>query len=324
MIIKFFSSFCDSSVCKSKYERLCETHKLENYGPGKELYITTGEDYTHAIILNTAMPPLKIPKENVLGLAFEPPAYLGLTVQFINYAQKHIGKYFMGDRIFWLDTKKTLPDLFIEHYAYIWHNAPLSHIPVKKKLMSIVVSNKLFSPGHKYRHALVQQILQAGFPIDIYGNGSVLAAATAAAGNSNSNSNRNGNWNGTVTTSKMCNLKKTVDTRIKGIFKDFEPYENYLFHISIENFQTNAYFSEKINNALLCGTTPIYWGCKKILQMFPANVIMLSGNIEQDMTLLRNILLNPKKYTAKINVDSIKNKLNLLTTNLFKQPFKKG
>ena len=69
MIIKFFSSFCDSNTCKTTYESLCETHKMKNYGVGKDLYITTGEDYTHAIILNTAMPLLNIPKENVRSLS---------------------------------------------------------------------------------------------------------------------------------------------------------------------------------------------------------------------------------------------------------------
>ena len=316
MIIKFFSSFCDSNTCKLTYEKLCETRNMKNYGIGfgKELYITTGEDYTHAIILNTAMPHLKVPKENVIGLACEPPAYLGLTEQFINYAKKHIGKYFIGDRIFWLDTTKTLPDLFIEHYAYIWHITPLKYIPVKNKLMSIMVSNKLFAPGHKYRHTLVQHILSAGYPVDIYGNGTSTYGAGAGAGSGA----------GSVRPGKM--YTKPIDLRIKGVFKELEPYENYQFHICIENFQTTAYFSEKISNALLCGTTPIYLGCKNILQIFPKNVITLSGNIVQDMTLLRNILLKPSNYMANIDVESVKNKLNLLKNvdRHLQQPFEKG
>jgi hypothetical protein len=39
---------------------------------------------------------------------------------------------------------------------------------------------------------------------------------------------------------------------------------------------------------------------------------MLSGNITQDMTLLRDIILNPKKYMGNINVEDVKDKLNLL------------
>ena len=96
MRIKFFSSFCDSLTCKYHYERVCQVTLLDNYGPDKALYITTEDDYTHAIILNTAMPVLKnIGKANVLGLAFEPPPFLQLTPAFIQYAQTYIGKYFI-------------------------------------------------------------------------------------------------------------------------------------------------------------------------------------------------------------------------------------
>ena len=285
MRIKFFSSFCDSLTCKIHYDRVCEVGKMTNYASdssnSKNIFITTGEDYTHAIILNTAMPVLKIPKENVLGLAFEPPPYLKLTVEFIQYAQKYIGKYFIGDKRSWT-ALVYLPDVFKEHYAYMWHIAPLTYIPVKNKLMSIMVSNKKFAPGHKYRHILVGHILRSGMPIDIYGRGA--------------NNYQHGRG----------------DSRIKGTFNELEPYESYQFHICIENFQTNAYFSEKITNTLLCGTTPIYWGCKNILAYFPANVITLSGEVSKDMSLLRDILLNPAKYTANIDVDAVKNKLNLL------------
>jgi len=282
MRIKFFSSFCSSDECKAKYELLCEVNKMPNYGINKELYITTGEDYTHAVILNVAMPVLRnIPKENVLGLAFEPPAYLKLTKEFITYAEKYIGKYYIGDTLFWSDQSKILPGVFIEHYSYMWHITPLQYLPVKNKLISIMVSDKQFAPGHKYRHTLIQSILSNRLPIDIYGTGSRMY-------------NRNN------------------DSRIKGIFKELEPYENYSFHICIENFQTNAYFSEKIINPLLCGATPIYWGCKKILDYFPANVILLSGDLINDMTLLRNVILNPRKYMAKINVEGVKGKINFL------------
>ncbi len=279
VVIKFFSSFCDSKECKSKYERLCETHKMPEYG--KTISITTGDDYTHAIILNIAMPALKkIPKANVIGLAFEPPPFLELTPAFIRYAEQYIGKYFIGDKSYIVGASKTLPDVFKEHYAYMWHITPLTYVPLKNKLMSIMVSNKNFAPGHKYRHALVDHILRAGFPIDIYGRGAVS--------------------------------RGVKDARLKGAFKELEPYEHYTFHICIENFVTNAYFSEKLTNTLLCGTTPIYLGCRNILDYFPANVIVLSGDIVKDMTLLRDILLQPRKYTANLNMNGIKEKLNLL------------
>jgi len=72
MKIRFFSSFCSSENCKSVYERLCETQFMTNYGKDKSIYINTEDDYTHVIIINTAMPEINqnIPKSHVIGLAF--------------------------------------------------------------------------------------------------------------------------------------------------------------------------------------------------------------------------------------------------------------
>jgi hypothetical protein len=102
------------------------------------------------------------------------------------------------------------------------------------------------------------------------------------------------------------------DNRVKGKFTELEPYENYEFHICIENFETNHYFSEKIMNSLLCSTTPIYMGCRNIKKYFPENVIVLSGDLYSDMELLQKIVDNPGKYKRKINVQTVKDKVSLL------------
>jgi hypothetical protein len=111
------------------------------------------------------MPELKIPKKNVIGLAFEPIQFLGLSIQFIEYAKKHIGKYYIGDKL-------DLPKPFIEHFGYMWHSRPPKEITYKPNLVSIVVSKKRQAPGHIYRHKLIEQIIELNLPIDIYGCGS--------------------------------------------------------------------------------------------------------------------------------------------------------
>lgn len=280
--IRIFSSFCPSENCKDVYERLCESKLLENYGPDKELYITNDNDFTHVIILNTAMPQIgHIPKENVIGLAFEPIQFLGLTEQFVRYAEQYIGKYYIGD-------KYNLPSPFVEGFSYMWHNPPFTYIPEKSKRISMMVSEKNQQQGHKYRHDLINKILETDLPIDIYGRG--------------------------------CQYYQYLnDDRIKGEFKELEPYENYEFHICIENIQTNHYFSEKIMNPLLAGTTPIYMGCRNIDSYFPDNIIGLTGNVHSDMELLKNIAVNPSKYKKNINMQIVKNKISLLknTTTMF-------
>jgi hypothetical protein len=164
--IKVFCPFSSSKNCKEIYEKINYANEIPFYGKDKKIYLTEHEDYTHAIIINTIMPKLKdIPKENVIGLAFEPIYFLGLSPKFIEYAKKYISKYLIGD-------KMDLPDPFIEHFGYMWHSRPPREITNKSKLMSIIVSEKKNAPGHMYRHNLVELIIQHKLPIDIYGHGS--------------------------------------------------------------------------------------------------------------------------------------------------------
>ena len=273
-VIRIFSNFCSSTECKQKYETIDEAFLENNYGNKKDVFITDGDNYTHVIIMNTAMPRLiGIPKENVIGLASEPPHFLGIQPSFVHYAQQYIGKYFIGQTF-------GLPAPFIEYQGYMWHTSPLKSIPLNKpNLMSIMVSQKTQAPGHKYRHELVSHILQTNLPIDILGRG--------------------------------CRYYPP-DNRIKGEFQYLEPYLSYQFHIAIENFQLNHYYSEKIMDPLFCGTTPVYFGCKNIDNYFPGMVISLTGNIENDLTLLRNILSNPDKYRKTIDLREIKNTTSLV------------
>jgi hypothetical protein len=277
--IRFFSSFCDSENCKNVYERLCEVDLMDNYGPDKEIYITTDDDYTHAIIMNTAMPfenwNVNVTKEKVVGLAFEPPEFLKRVSgfdNFIKYANYRLSKYFIGS----IDG---LPSPFISQYSFMWHITPPRTIPVKTRPMSIMVSEKMSAPGHKYRHSLVTAILQSNLNIDIYGRG--------------------------------CRYY-SCDSRLKGEFTDDEVYESYHFHICIENFQTQSYTSEKYTNSILWGTTPIYWGATDIESVFPNITIALSGHLEKDMHLLSDIILNPTQYKKTIVQEDIRPKMNLL------------
>ena len=277
-ILKIFSDFCDEKTSIKTMTDIA-IHKLKNYGKNNEIYITDKEDYTHVIIWNVAMPKLRedITKDKVIGLAYEPLVYLRLTNAFVEYAKKYIGKYYIGD-------KRGLPEPFIESNAYLIYNSPQASIPIKNKLMSIMVSQKNDQPGHQYRHMLVKNILHNRLPIDIYGRG--------------------------------CQYYKRSmdlsDSRVKGNFERYEMYDGYKFHICIENVRSNHYFSEKIINTLLTNTTPIYLGCNNIDKYFPNDVINLSGDLRKDLEMIIHILQNPNDYIKQINVDEIENKVNLL------------
>lgn len=281
--IRFFSSFCDTDNCISVYERICELKNDTLYN--KNYCFVNDDNYTHAIIINTAMPNLTISKENVVGIAFEPLQFLSITKNFIEYAKKHIGIYYIGE-----NPNNVLPELFKEHFGYMWYITPLSKFNLfqmkKTRMMSIMVSNKVYASGHKYRHELCKKILESDLPIDIYGRGSKF-------------------------------YSHLNDNRVKGTFNDKELYLDYSFHICIENYITPHYFSEKIINPLLCETTPIYLGCKNIDSYFPDNVIHLTGNVENDFKLLKHICEEPQKYKKNIDIEQIKKTVSI--TQLIKK-----
>ena len=238
---------------------------------------TNNDDYTHAFIVNKVMPDLSIPKKNVIGLSCEPPYFLGVDDQFKNYVKNKVSKYFIGDT-----SNLELP--FIEKYSCFPWNPSISYLsekPLKSKLMSIAVSWKIEAPGHIYRHEIVKGILKRNLPVDIYGNGS----------------------------KKYYN--DLNDSRIKGDFKDYEPYKDYFFHICIENFSLPEYFSEKITNSLLCYTTPIYYGCKNIDNYFPNQVVHMTGNLEEDIELISSVCKNPSLYLKEISVEKLKKTLSI-------------
>ncbi len=141
-----------------------------------------------------------------------------------------------------------------------------------------MVSEKGVTEGHMYRHMLVQGILREGLPVDIYGRG--------------------------------CAYYKIEDDRLKGEFEELEPYTDYDFHICIENIESNHYFSEKIVNPLLNGTTPIYLGCINIQQYF-GKIITLTKNPVSDLELLKNILREPEKYKKNIDLERVKDTVYL-------------
>jgi hypothetical protein len=282
--VKIFCPFASSEECKQTYEKINGASAMHFYGEDKKIHITSNEDYTHAIILNTAMPPLKIPKQNVLGLAFEPVQFLGMTPKFVQYAVHHIGKYLMGDVV------RGMPSLFVPHFGYLWYSPPppLTEMTMKTCIMSIIVSKKMTAPGHAYRHKLTREIIKRGLPIDIYGNGSA---------------------------------KYSSFPRVKGPFDDdVQPYRDYLFSICIENFRSGHYFSEKIITPLLQNCLPIYHGCINIHAYFDKeDVITLTGDTDRDIELLIAILKNPRMYYRPTCTDKNKKTVNLIENleNLF-------
>lgn len=97
-----------------------------------------------------------------------------------------------------------------------------------KKLMSIIVSTKSYTDGHKKRLKFVEELVNHfGDHIDLFGRGF-----------------------------------NEIEDKWRGI----SPYK---YHVAIENSYVPDYFSEKLADAFLGLSYPIYYGCPNIFDYFP-------------------------------------------------------
>ena len=272
--IKIFSDFCSSEGAIKTFINLNELEKDDEYN---RLYsFTTNEDYTHAILMNKAMPTLRIPKENVIGIAFEPLEFMNLTSIFCSYAQRFIGKYYIGNAV-------GLKAPFVEGFGYMWHTPLKEKIKDKPKKMSFMISEKNFAPGHIYRHKLAEKILLSDLNIDIFGRGCEYHL-----------------------------MRGNIDTRLKGSFDNHtEMLDDYEYHIAIENYTSPHYFSEKLMDPLLCNTVPVYLGCMNYNNYFDKMVIGLTGDLEKDMGIIEELLKSPSDKRINIDLEKVKNVISI-------------
>lgn len=266
--VRFFGDYgpFNSKVLESIYNR-----------SDSEINLVNDDSYTHVVIVNKAMPDIShIPKENVIGVAFEPYEFLFMNQEFINYAKKYISRYFIG-------SSHDLPPPFEEHYTFQFHNwANTTYLNYENKpnIISLMISNKAFLEGHRYRYTLAEEIIKQNIPVDILGRGADILK------------------------NYYPNCKY-----IKSSFKeDSELYKNYKYTIAIENTTSNKYISEKLTNAYVHNTIPIYLGAKYVDEIFGNNCcIKLSGNLTNDIDLIKKIVTNPDEY--KIDVRQFRKEL---------------
>lgn len=265
MKIKVFSSFCSSEEAMKAYNNVCQISE------NNLIEFVSGDNYTHAIIQNDVMPQLSVSKDKVLGLSFEPYIFQQNIFhnKFIEYVKNNIGCYCIG-------TTGKLNAPFTSHYTYQWHKWQRPHEFIeydKKNRMSIVLSDKLMTKSHIYRHQLVQTILKTDMDIHIWGRG--------------------------------CRLHGN-DKRIKGSFTGDEPYKSYEYTIAIENNPEDYNITEKFTDAIGYGCKVIYYGAPKINDVFGLKCcVKLVGNLDIDMGIITKVYENG----VDIDVSSVKHQL---------------
>ena len=73
-----------------------------------------------------------------------------------------------------------------------------------------------------------------------------------------------------------------------------------MFHIGVENTRHNNYFTEKITDAFLTKTFPIYWGCPNIGEYFNMDGVITFETADELTSIINN--LTPEFYESKKEV----------------------
>ena len=111
IVIKIFADFKWDKPFDDTLIQLCD---LENDPDFNVKYkFTKGGDYTHAFVFNKTYANIKINKENVIGIAFEPLVFLNLKNKDFNIIREKVQKYYIG----WY--KNNMPRNIIEGFRFI-------------------------------------------------------------------------------------------------------------------------------------------------------------------------------------------------------------
>lgn len=221
---------------------------------------------------------LEYNQENSLLIACEPPSVYQYHQDYLNQF-KHLiitqNNYFSG--------KYSSQNIY-----FPWHigvnrsafdkskNLSYSQLlnlnPSKKKLISVIRTNKELCFEHEIRNKIIDRIID-NFrdQIDVYG--------------------RNDNY-----------ISDKKDALL-----------DYHYHISIENYFGNDFWTEKLSDPLIAMCNPIYLGCKNLKKYFDTNFYQLSDiDIDYNLKLVEKILENQQpKFEYKIARDLIFKEFNL-------------
>lgn len=125
-------------------------------------------------------------------------------------------------------------------------------------------------------------------------------------------------------------FKDNLDVYGKGfneIPDKWDALAPYKYTIVFENSSINDYWTEKLSDAFLCNTYPIYYGCKNIYDYFPKNSLTLIdiNNLEDAIKTIKKIIEDDYWEKSKADLlqakDMILNKYQLFPTliSIYKQ-----
>ncbi len=94
-----------------------------------------------------------------------------------------------------------------------------------------------------------------------------------------------------------------ADVDVMG--RGYKPFENksdglapYRYSVVIENVRERNYFSEKLIDAILCSTVPIYWGCPNIDDFMDTSGMILCESKAEIQQAIADA--SPEDFTARL------------------------
>jgi len=228
--------------------------------PDHEKFQLSKDDYEYLIVLGGIRPEDRHffkDKEKTIGFLLEP--------EWSTNWQRDLDKYCKF--VVAQDKNMFEGDNVIEHPLFMftqstdYHNYYLNNEFKKTHRMSIISSNY----GHKHnyikRHELFSALLETDLDIHFYGR----------------------NWN-------------LPDPRYKGSpYNKSDAIVPYEYSIAIENSSYDNYLTEKFFDLIVCNTTPIYYGCTNVHQIYPPKSFIeidFSGDIAQTVSQIKEVYNN--------------------------------
>ena len=168
------------------------------------------------------------------------------------------------------------PDKFkLQLYGTTWINEKYRKIYPKHKICSIIASNKRITPGHKFRHIIIDYLIMHKIKIvDFFGGRFDNLPYMTTKGHTMEHSGQH------ESNQKINALK------------------NYMFTICILPSKSDYEFDEKLIDCFLTGTVPIFWGCPSIHKFFNIKGMIIINTLKECIDTVNTLSL--EKYNSMI------------------------
>ncbi len=163
----------------------------------------------------------------------------------------------------------------LQLFGTTWINEKYRKIYIKKKLCSIIASNKRVTSGHKLRHVIIDYLLNNKIKnIDFYGGRfNNLPYMTTKAYTEEHSGQHESNQ-------KINALK------------------DYMFSICVLSSKSDYEFDEKLIDCFLTGTVPIFWGCPSIHKFFNIKGMLIFNTLQECINIINTLTI--EKYTEML------------------------